>query len=685
MIRRALICVVLQLWAGIASAQEIRVQSGDHDGFTRLVAAIGANRDWQVARDGRRVRISFDPAAPGFDLSTVFTLITRDRLASISWEDGLVLDLACDCTVEVSRYQNRYAVIDITDTPYQPPSPEPQASLDLPMTAPASAQTPPPALLAQVEQEPAPPTQRPTFDLEEAAAIMAEQLARAAAAGLLDAAPSEPFSSADPITLDEPTQDPHPSEQRHSRDAGGDHADHHPTPTDPHPEPTPQETPPIVAANAFDLNQGSWPDRLIASAPTHCLAPPARAIADWPGELSFLNALGGLRAQLYDDRGELQQAVSLELAELYLVYGFGAEALFWLRESGNPPGFHLALAQFLEFGADAQFGSFSEYELCPEALTLWLFLTDQERARPSEEARQVILSQFYELPTPLRDLVGPPLALAFVSTDATGAALEIREALIRGGRVSQQELAFLDANLPGVPAPAASALDPSNAGSIRANQALALRLRSQIQTHGSAEEADLVAADALIRETTPPLEMNGLRHIAALGHALSGDVDAALLHLDLHGQRDAEAIRPVFANILTELMEQGRSAPLLLLLSSDEFGQFGYFPNPAFRRRVARYLLDHGLPEMARDLILAGGSDHARDRELLSLAFDRLAHDRSIEQTESPHTHPEIADIPVAETPAAVASLLDDSRNLRQQALALLDEDEVNNPVEISH
>ncbi|TBX28475.1 hypothetical protein [Nioella sediminis] len=668
MIRLALTLCCL-IWAGAAGAQGIRVQSGDHDGFTRLVAAIGPDRDWQITRDGRDLHIAFSPAVPGFDLSGVYTLITRDRVAGLQVEDGLMLELGCDCTVEISRFQGRYAVIDITDTPYQPPA-EPEPPVDLPV--PDTAHDPPPALTPLAEPVAEPDPLAPTFDMEEAAAIMAEQLARAAAAGLLDAAPAEPLSAADPVSRPQPRPQVAESEPESATPQGAGQEDRPETP-DPHPEPAPQATPPIVAATAYDLNTGLWPDRLIASAPVDCLAAPARPIADWRGELSFLNALGRVRAFLYDDRGSLQDDAALELAELYLVHGFGAEALFWLNERGAAPGFQRALAQYLEHGAAEQFGSFAEHELCPEALTLWLFLTDTDTPRPDAETRLEILARYFELPTPLRDIVGPDLARAFLAADDEGAALEIREALVRGGRVSAQDMAFLDAALPGSPAPPAAALIPANAGSTRADPALTLRLMSQIETQGAARSTDLVAADALIRETAPTLSEEGLRHAAALGHALAGNIDAALSHLALNGQRDAEAIRPVFADILTALMDLDRTAPLLLLLTSEEFGQFGYFPNPAFRRRVARYLLDHGLPEMARDLILAGGSDHARDRELLSLAYDRLAQDHPGAVPADPADPVAVAPIAPADTPEAVVALLRESRALRQEALALLE------------
>jgi hypothetical protein len=664
MIQRTAISLICLLWATAAQTQDIPVQSGDHGGFTRLVAAIGSDRDWQVMRDGRRLTISFTPAATGFDLSEVFTLITRDRVADVQSDAGLVIELGCDCSVDITRYLGRYAVIDVSDTPYQPPA-EPGPALDLPAFDLATTHEPPASLTPLAAPEP--PALSPTFDMEEAAAIMAEQLARAAAAGLLDAAAAEPLSAADPIPPAQDAPDP-----LHDQPQDSTAEPEHPATTPSHADQSPQQPPPVLAATAYDLNTGNWPDRLLASAPVNCLAAPARPIADWQGELSFLNALGRARTHLYDDRGALNDRAALDLAELYLLHGFGAEALFWLTERRRSSAFHMAMAHYLEHGAAGQFGSFADHELCPQELALWLFLTDPDAPRPGEETRRGILARYFEMPTPLRDLIGPDLARAFLAVDDDGAALEIRETLVRGGRLSPQDMAFLDAHVPGSPQPSASALHPANAGSTRADSALTLRLFSRIEAQGAAWPEDLVAADALIRESDPALSEGGLRHAAALGHALAGDVDVALLHLAPNGQRDAEAIRPVFADILTVLMERDRSGPLLLFLSSQEFGQFGYFPNPAFRRRVARYLLDHGLPDIARDLILAGGSDHAQDRELLNLIYDRLAQDH-------PSDGPADAPVPVAvdpveaaETPEAMAALLRDSQALRLQALALL-------------
>lgn len=652
MIRRGTILALTLLAASMATAQGITVQSGDHDGFTRLVARVGADREWQVAGAGRDLRIAFTPDTPEFDLSRVYDLISRDRLAQIEHADGLVLSLACDCEVSVTRYRDSYAVIDIADPPAAPPDPEPAVELplftgraDLPQRPGPAFPTPPEA------PEPADPPAG--FAMEEASGLLAEQLARATAAGLLDPAQGQPLSVGDPLpsTGTAPPTDPAPPVAE--------------TPQQPTPPP------PINATNAYDLNIAATSDRLTVSAATACLAPPARAIADWPGGMRFLNGLGRLRANAFDERGRLNEDRAIELAELYLANGFGAEAAFWLGEMQSPPAFHVAMAQFIDHRTEGVFGTFADHDLCPEPLLLWLFLSDPS-AEPLERTTAAILAQYFELPTVLRDMLGPDLARAFVRADRAGAALEVRAVLVRGGRLSAQDLGFLDLDLPGTPTPPARATTPANAGTARAEPALSHRLLTQIRSRGAVDPADLMAADALVLETDPALTQGGLRHAAALGHAITGDIEGTVSHLAPRGPRDAEAIGPLFAEILSALMELESTAPLLLLLSSDDFEQFGRFPNAAFRRQVAEFLLDRGLPGMARDLILAGGSDHARDRALLSRAFDRLAEDRPDPGAQAA-PDPADPDPPIpAETPEDVAALLDESRDLRAGMDALL-------------
>ena len=96
-----------------ALAQTVRVQSGEHAEFTRLVLDIGAGRSWQLDPLGDTVRLRLDPPVDGFDISRVFDLIPRTRLAGLAVRDGLELTLACPCDIDASRYERRYLVLDI--------------------------------------------------------------------------------------------------------------------------------------------------------------------------------------------------------------------------------------------------------------------------------------------------------------------------------------------------------------------------------------------------------------------------------------------------------------------------------------------------------------------------------------------------------------------------------------------
>ncbi len=671
---RALIgcfCALCLLLAGQQTmAQAISIRSGDHVGFTRLVARVGADRDWQMTRTGDSVLIRFTPDAPGFDLSGVFTLIGRNRLTEISAGDGLRLDLACACTVTLERYQDQFLIIDINDTPYSPSEPEPEVA-----AAPPSAPTPDGMSAPQlrlpllIEAEAAPdPSQLPPaplaaaefpgIDITDAGNALAEQLARATAAGLLDIAPGQPFASADPDPAVVPPE-PEPSEA---------------TPPDPHP-PAPEATvaPPLEMANAFDLNANSVPERLIPPATTSCIAPPARPVADWSDGMSFANGIGALRVGLYDDRGQLVAGQAQLLAEFYLYHGFGAEAAFWLSQAGLDTPFHAGLAQYLEQGRRGTLGSFDMQDSCAPAMAFWLFLTAPSESRPDEEVRARILADFYALPAILRDFFGPDLARNFVETGDDAAAMEVRENLGRGGRLPSEALTLLDLDLaeaaPGLAAPTAP---PAHVSASNAASAMTHRLRAQIETDGRADPADLIAAEALILETDPQPDRNGLVHVTALAHALDGNLDPIMQHLSATMQRDADAAMPIFTDVVDILMDQDQTAQLLILLSSPQFGQFGHFPSPAYRRQVAEYFLSNGLPDLARDVIMAGGTDRAADREILTRAFERLTRDG----TDRPAPDPGIAPVNPPPAPATgseeITTLLEESRARRAAVQALL-------------
>lgn len=99
-------------------AEVVTVRSGEHPGFSRLVAKIRPGATWDIRRDRRSVRVSV--SAPGlvFDTRTVFDRIPRKRLQEVSAdpeEAVLTLSLGCECEVTAFLEAGVYLVIDIAD------------------------------------------------------------------------------------------------------------------------------------------------------------------------------------------------------------------------------------------------------------------------------------------------------------------------------------------------------------------------------------------------------------------------------------------------------------------------------------------------------------------------------------------------------------------------------------------
>ncbi|WP_055682676.1 hypothetical protein [Jannaschia rubra] len=121
MMRRAALAplaVAALLLAPLAApAQDVRVQSGEHAGFSRLVFAERGMRDWRIdRRPFRSVAIRFMGGLPPLDLSEVFRLIPRTRIRDLRQTEGaLILDLGCDCGVSVMRVASGHIVVDVSD------------------------------------------------------------------------------------------------------------------------------------------------------------------------------------------------------------------------------------------------------------------------------------------------------------------------------------------------------------------------------------------------------------------------------------------------------------------------------------------------------------------------------------------------------------------------------------------
>lgn len=564
-------------------AQSIRVRSGDHPGFTRLVLPIGADREWDLSQqaDGQWL-LSLTPAVDGFDTSTVFNLIQRTRLSNLNATQTLSLDLACACDVSSFRHDTRFLVIDIADPdpnalPPEPETPDPAAQaradaadalpdlanlLRRPGELPQIEQPRPEATpaLPAVSSETGPPNPR----LAEAAQIMAEQLARAAASGLLDVALNVPLTAGDPtdgIPLDVADGDDNPESGRGPADSAT---------IAPHPEQgdEPSRTLPIRAQTAFDpaiqLELPIGPPREEAS----CNSAPF-TVADWSAGGGLYQDLGALRRDLYDERDVLTVDGAISLAEHYLFYGFGAEATYWLRQIQDPPDTLLHIAALVDGAETAPFIPVETAEDCSPGELLWRYLSGSVPNPLEGDDTAAIQRAFGELPTGLRDQLGPRLALQLVDDGYAGTARNVRDVLHRGGRIDEASLRLLDLAL-GISLEAspgqtqqelAEALrdDGGNPATVLAH-ALAFDRRVGTQPL----PARLVTADALIREIGNGPETDDLWRETLLGHAALGQIDEALNRLGDPARSDV-ARAEALTDLIAERVAVDDTAALVIL------------------------------------------------------------------------------------------------------------------------
>ena len=118
---------LLLIWLAVAAlpaeAAPVKVTTGAHQGFTRLVMEFGAPVNWSVGRTEAGYALKIEGQTPGYDLSQVFQLIGRERLAAI-WSDPasgeLRISIGCACHAIPFEFRPGIVVIDLRDGP--PPS-----------------------------------------------------------------------------------------------------------------------------------------------------------------------------------------------------------------------------------------------------------------------------------------------------------------------------------------------------------------------------------------------------------------------------------------------------------------------------------------------------------------------------------------------------------------------------------
>ncbi len=518
-----LVLVIWLAWSSFALAAPVMVKSGEHEGFTRLVLDFGAPVDWNVGRtlDGYELRLN--SASPRYDLTEVFALIGKGRLAAI-WVDpaamSLRIGIACACHAIPFEFRPGIVVIDLRDG--APPKgssfeqtldgTKPPALAEKPTPRPRQRPGAGPTSyvwtdiaaddLPQMTQSGPPPALTSDPALEPLRESLLRQLSKGATQGVVDLAlPDLP-----PVTNESHLQLP-----------------------------------------AVRIGLGELPGLTVGTGqPDHtslggkgevCTDAESLDIASWGSDAPVSEQFSGAMAGLI---GEFDKpdAVALERAvKFQLFLGFGAEARQLLRAfPADLPDAQLwsSLASILDDEPDTG-PAFLGQSACGTPAALWSMLALPPPKKGDAVDRDAVLLAFSALPLALRRHLGPRLADRFFDLDDAETAGAIRNAILRAPGNAGPGVALLEAEIEMTNGNAAGAelrldiiLADSGPGTPAALVAL---VAARVAQDLPIESAHVVALESILTEQAGGTAEPDLRNALVLAQAASGDFAAAFAGL----------------------------------------------------------------------------------------------------------------------------------------------------------
>lgn len=519
---RYIFLFLLYLWPMSAMAAPIRVTSGEHEGFTRLVLDLQGPADWQVGRTADGYELSVGIPDARFDLSDAFRLIPRRRLVSL-WPDpqtgNLHLGLACACHALPFELRPGIVVVDLRDGPAPP-----GASFEMSLQG-----SPMPALAPHA---PARPMPRPA-DLQAALQLTGPEWRNLALqSARLNSAPLSVL----PTTPDQPPlRDALITELSRGAAAGLIELARPPDGPPPAVGPTPEYLR-FTLGDRPGLLIG--PDRPSEGGLTAqgqaCLPDDRLDIANWAGQTPIAEQFAAARSNLYGEFDHLDADSLTRGLKFYLSIGFGAEALQLLHLPGVTQGTESAVWQSMALLVDGKAdpdSAFQDMAACDSAASLWAVLSKPDLTVQDHVNAAAVRRSFTALPTHLRRQLGPGLVERFLRLGDTETVRVLQAAQLRGlggGAEAQSAARAAEALAKGQVEEAGAALAPLAQGN---GAATALALVDQAKARLAAglpvSPETVTALRALALEQRETEAAPDLQRLIALAEAGSGDFEAA--------------------------------------------------------------------------------------------------------------------------------------------------------------
>jgi hypothetical protein len=587
------------LAASGAAAAPVRVTSGEHRDFTRVVLQFEGATPWEFGRtmDGYALRVP--GLRPDYDLAKAFDLIGKARLAALApdRETGdLDLGIACACHAVPFEFRPGIVVIDLYDGPpdagsaFENPLPILTAA-EIPAAAPpepakegeAALSVDPEALIGgydwtrvSLEQmglslgEPPQeartlpkPTSEPMLlpDIDALRNGLVEQLGAGATAGMIELAPSEGkaeetrktpeelLQAAEVPTETAPTKAPEAPAagiEVHGAAEGDEGAEALKT--------TLGDVPDLVIRDVGDKGKP------LTAEGKACVPDEQVDLLAWGSDRPVVEQLGPIRQGMVGEFDKPSEEAVRRVVRFYIYIGFGAEARAILRAYPDllpeAPVFE-AMAALLD-GQPVPNESFRGMEDCDASVALWAVLAEPEVLPKDEVGRAAVARTFSALPPALRRLLGPRLVDAYLEAKDVSMAMTLADAVLRSPGEKEPEIIMMEADIErarGHDSLAEAKLEPIVAApGPSSTDALVDLVEHRASLGQSVKEEDVLTLEAALKERAGSTEEGRYRRALVLAKAASGNFDAAF----------AEAEDPkTLAAIWRLLGQNGGDTPLL--------------------------------------------------------------------------------------------------------------------------
>lgn len=631
--KRLLLPVVILLFTSAAvAAQSIVFRSGEHDGFTRIVANLPPGTEWQIVTEDEVLRLALKSPPTVIDISNVFSRISRERILDVKVRpnnQSIDILLACACGFRATLEDNSLLVIDIGErftrqigdqvgdnwnSPLNIENME-RRTVEIPLVTERS-NSPfrlPLKLTARnadvaSQMNNAPQHRHYPFEIQTPKQTAKEatnpnleglnvQISGAMSQGLLI-----PSSLADPV----------PRETRGDQLSG----ERHPN------------------LRTTSANEAVTVDE-IPEAQGGAECPPREDfnIVEWGHESGFAAGLSEWRKQLMQEFDKVDADAAIGLARHYLYYGFGQEAQATLDLLSPSSGLLLPsssqiehfrfIARIIDFGYDPLNEDTSWMKACDGEAVLWSVLSAKNVTNISELEDTALSLAFEALPRHLKQHLGPELAKKLTQSGYSPTAENILFSVGRGQteptsafEYAQAKQSLNEGNAEAASAPLSSVL---KANSEFSPLALVALINAAVAADQPIDESlvDLVAAYQFENRKTELSGELSRAHVLAL--SFSGQFAEALERLEqLEDESSTSGYSETRSLVMTRLLVEADDIEFLDVAMSEPIVGL----STVIENRFAQRLLDLGFPEDALEILTeaADGEDGLARRLLRAKA-----------------------------------------------------------------